>query len=91
MILFLLIGSFFTFILFMIDKSQALISARRIPEWVLLLFSFFFGVLGVILGMIVFSHKTSKKAFIIKISIIFIFQFLFFYLLWLSSYILKDI
>ncbi len=51
------------FFLFGIDKIKAKKKSFRIPEFVLLLLSLFFGGIGALLGMVVFNHKTSKKLF----------------------------
>ena len=55
--------SFITFILYGADKSKAKRGAWRIPEKVLLGFSFFGGALGGGLGMLLFRHKTKHWYF----------------------------
>lgn len=51
------------FILYGADKSRARRGAWRIPEKVLLGFSFFGGAAGGILGMLAFRHKTRHWYF----------------------------
>lgn len=52
-------------ILYMIDKIKAKLGAWRIPEKVLLLFSFFGGGVGGALGMLLFHHKTRHWYFVV--------------------------
>lgn len=52
-----------TFFLFGIDKMQAKLGNWRIPEQVLLIFILVGGVVGGLLGMIVFWHKIRKPVF----------------------------
>lgn len=52
-----------TFILYGADKGRAKRGAWRIPEKVLLGFSFFGGALGGLLGMLAFRHKTRHWYF----------------------------
>lgn len=53
--------SLITFILYGLDKYKAKHGLWRIPEKVLLGFSFCGGALGGILGMAVFRHKTKRE------------------------------
>ena len=53
--------SFITFILYGLDKYKAKRGLYRIPEKVLLGFSFFGGAIGGILGMALFRHKTRRE------------------------------
>ena len=55
--------SFITFILYGADKSKARRGAWRIPEKVLLGFSFFGGAVGGLFGMNLFRHKTKHWYF----------------------------
>ncbi len=55
--------SFVTMALYGTDKVKAVNGAWRIPEKVLLLFSFFGGALGGTLGMFLFRHKTQHPIF----------------------------
>ncbi len=52
-----------TFILYGADKAKAKRNAWRIPEKVLLGFSFLGGAVGGILGMLLFRHKTKHWYF----------------------------
>ena len=55
--------SVIAFILYGADKSRARRGTWRIPEKVLLGFSFFGGAVGGVLGMLVFRHKTRHWYF----------------------------
>lgn len=55
--------SVIAFILYGVDKGRAKRQAWRIPEKVLLGFSFFGGAAGGILGMLAFRHKTRHWYF----------------------------
>ena len=55
--------SLIVFILYGADKSKARRRAWRIPERVLLGFSFFGGAVGGLLGMNLFRHKTKHWYF----------------------------
>ncbi len=61
-----------TFIMMGIDKLRAKKDLYRISEKTLIISSFVMGAVGVVLGMIVFHHKTRKLKFkvLIPISII---------------------
>ncbi|MBR2650402.1 MAG: DUF1294 domain-containing protein, partial [Clostridia bacterium] len=50
--------SLITLILYGVDKLKAKLGAWRIPEKVLLGFSFFGGGLGGVIAMLLFRHKT---------------------------------
>ena len=65
----------FTFLLFGIDKAQAMKKRGRIPELVLLMCAFFFGGAGAIFGMVVFNHKTSKMKFRILVPAFFVLNY----------------
>ncbi|MBR2611674.1 MAG: DUF1294 domain-containing protein [Clostridia bacterium] len=54
-----------TLLLYLIDKIKAKLGAWRIPEKVLLLFSFFGGGIGGALGMLLFRHKTRHWYFVV--------------------------
>lgn len=53
--------SLITFFLYYADKKKAKKGARRIPEKVLLLFSFFGGAFGGYPAMLFFRHKTKGE------------------------------
>lgn len=59
--------SIITFFLFGIDKLKAKRGSYRIPEKVLIGFSFFFGAIGGVLGMYFFRHKTRKMKFYVSV------------------------
>lgn len=61
-----------------IDKHQAQMANRRIPENTLLGFTILGGGVGTILGMYVFHHKTKKLKFKIGMPFILIFEILIF-------------
>lgn len=81
MLLFFFTGTIVTFLLFIFDKYQSKNNKWRIPEWILLLSTLFFGTFGAILGMIMFRHKVSKIFFKIKFFIIVAIQIIFLFLL----------
>ncbi|MBO5736652.1 MAG: DUF1294 domain-containing protein [Clostridia bacterium] len=59
----LLVVSFLAFLIYGIDKRRAVEGKWRIPEKVLLSFSFFGGAIGGYLGMKAFRHKTKHWYF----------------------------
>ena len=74
-----------TFILYGIDKYNAIHNKYRISEKTLILFTLFGGVIGGIIGGMIFNHKARKwyfklvniLALIIWICIYFLIKFLF--------------
>ena len=60
------------FILFGIDKFQAIKNKRRIPEATLLGIALIGGALGSIAGMYFFHHKTLHKRFVFGLPLIFV-------------------
>ncbi len=60
---YLLIINIICFILYGVDKYNAIKRKYRISEYTLFVFSFFGGGLFSILGMIIFHHKTKKWYF----------------------------
>lgn len=62
-----LTASLLGLLLMLMDKSKAKRGKRRIPETSFLLISIVGGGLGVCLGGVLFSHKTSKPSFMFKI------------------------
>ncbi|MBQ0151608.1 MAG: DUF1294 domain-containing protein, partial [Chryseobacterium sp.] len=72
----LLLSTIITFFLFGLDKQYAILHKRRISEMLLLVFTFFGGTIGAILGMLIFRHKIAKRSFIIKIGIVIFVQIL---------------
>ena len=65
MYIYLIIINTISFISFGIDKRKAILKRQRISENTLLTMSFIGGVLGAILGMILFRHKIRKVKFLI--------------------------
>lgn len=63
------IASIFTFALFAWDKHLAVFQKTRVPELILLLFSFLGGAFGALCAMIIFRHKTNHKKFTICVPI----------------------
>ena len=59
-----------TFILYALDKYNAIHGKWRIRELVLLLFAIIGGAIGAILAMKTFRHKTKKAKFTIGIPVI---------------------
>ena len=57
------------FLLMGFDKLSAKMGSRRIPEALFFMVSLVGGFAGVVLGMLVFHHKTSKRSFQLKILI----------------------
>ncbi len=60
---FCLISNFAALLLMGADKSRACRHQRRISERALFFFPVFGGALGGTLGMLLFHHKTRKRAF----------------------------
>ena len=58
---YLILMSLITFILYHSDKKKAKKGKMRIPEKVLLLFSFFGGAFGGYPAMLIFRHKTTGE------------------------------
>ena len=58
------------FIVYGVDKYKAIHNKWRIPEATLLVAALF-GVIGALLGMIFFRHKTRKLKFLIIVPLIF--------------------
>ncbi len=63
MINYLIIINTITFFIYGADKFLAIKNYYRISEKILYLFSVIGGVLGALLGMFFFRHKTSKLRF----------------------------
>ncbi len=75
----------FTFLLFSIDKLNAIKNRKRVPEITLHFFSFAGGIIGAIISMFAFRHKIRKKLFLSIQSVIL--------LLWIVStyYVLTNL
>lgn len=61
--------SLLTFAMYGWDKHLAVYNKTRIPELILLLFTFLGGAFGALCGMILFKHKTLHKMFLICVPI----------------------
>lgn len=64
-----------------VDKSKSAHDHQRVPELYFFVWASFFSSLGVLLGMLVFHHKTKKLSFIIGISVLLLQQITLLYLL----------
>ena len=60
-------SSLLTFILFALDKMFAKMDTRRVPEAVLLWFSFCGSAAGALCAMNMFHHKTQKNKFTVSV------------------------
>ena len=78
--IYLIIINIISFILYFIDKRLAIKHKYRIPEMVLILFSILGGVLGSLLSMSLFHHKTKHIKFII-LNPLFLFTWIYIFLL----------
>lgn len=67
MIIFIM--SIITFVVFAIDKMQAVVGGRRIPEALLLTFSLLGGAFGGLCGMVLCCHKTQHTSFLICVPV----------------------
>ena len=66
--------SLLTFALYGWDKHLAVYQKTRIPEFILLLFSFLCGAFGALCAMILFKYKTLHKMFLICVPVFLILQ-----------------
>ena len=67
-------------LLYSLDKYLAIKRKRRIPEKTLLLSTILGGIIGTIIGMYLFHHKTKKWYFKLNIILSIIIHLLLFYL-----------
>ena len=58
------------FLIYGLDKLLAKMDIFRIPEIVLLVTTFLFGILGSIAAMMIFKHKTKKSSFLYNFSVV---------------------
>ena len=79
-LLYILLCSLITFLLFGIDKFKARHHFYRIPERTLLLFSIGGGALGGLLGMWVFHHKIRHPKFFLSLPVMIFLQAVLLYL-----------
>lgn len=80
LLLYILIVNSITFVTAGYDKYLATKNKHRISENTLFLMAALGGSAGLLLGMLIFRHKTSKTSFIIKFGLIFLVQMVFVYL-----------
>ncbi|WP_264535667.1 DUF1294 domain-containing protein [Flavobacterium sp. N1736] len=80
LLVYFLIINLVTFVAAGYDKYLAINKKHRIPENTLFTMAAIGGTIGLLLAMLLFRHKTSKSSFIIKFSLIFIFQIVLIYL-----------
>ena len=78
LIIYLIVINIIGFLAMGIDKHQAKMANRRIPENTLFGFTILGGGIGTILGMYVFHHKTKKSKFTIGMPFILIMEILIF-------------
>ena len=62
------------------DKYRAAKNKSRISEFTFCLLTFLGGIIGIILGGLVFSHKTRKRSFQIKVIGVVVVQMILIYL-----------
>ena len=77
-IIYLIVINIIGFLAMGIDKHQAKMANRRIPENTLLSLTILGGGVGTILGMYIFHHKTKKQKFTIGMPFILIMEILIF-------------
>ena len=71
----------FAFLMVGIDKRRSSHDHQRVPELYFFIWAIFFSSIGVLVGMLVFHHKTKKLSFIIGISFLLLQQIGLIYLL----------
>lgn len=54
------------------DKLKAIKKTKRISESTILFIAFAMGSPGVLMGMLIFHHKTQKRLFIISVLLMFV-------------------
>lgn len=69
-LIYIFVINLYTYLLFFVDKQKAKKESRRISEYDLLKFSLMGGVVGALIGMKMFRHKTQKKEFYYRVYII---------------------
>ncbi len=70
------------FILMGFDKFKAKRQEQRVPEATFMLLGALGGAVGILLGMIIFKHKTSKRKFYIGVPLLYgLNKFIHFYVL----------
>ena len=85
MIRYIIIINIITFFVYGIDKYLAYKEKSRVSEKLLLTLALCFGIIGALLGMKIFRHKTKKKSFKTSIILIIIIQVVTVYFLTLNK------
>jgi uncharacterized membrane protein YsdA (DUF1294 family) len=67
--IFLIVLNAGSLVLMGFDKLSAEAKSERVPEMWFFLISLAGGFIGVVLGMLAFHHKTSKRSFQLKIGV----------------------
>lgn len=91
MIRYIIIINIITFFVYGIDKYLAYKEKSRVSEKLLLTLALCFGIIGALLGMKFFRHKTKKKSFKTSIILIIIIQVVTVYFLTLNKNVLDEI
>lgn len=73
--------NFLAFILVGIDKRRSSHDHQRVPELHFFLWAIFFASAGVLLGMLIWHHKTRKLSFTVGITLLLLQQLTLLYLL----------
>jgi len=81
----------FSFILFGIDKLNATKDRKRVSEYSLYYISFIGGIIGILLGVLLFRHKLNKRFFLLVEFCIFLFWTLLVYLVSTNFETIKDL
>lgn len=71
---YLLLANLFSLLLMGLDKHKAIKKQYRIPELSFFLLAVLGGSVGVLLGMLLFRHKTKKVQFALGIPLIILIQ-----------------
>lgn len=71
---YLLLANLFSLLLMGLDKHKAIKKQYRIPELSFFLLAVLGGSVGVLLGMLLFHHKTKKVQFALGIPLIILIQ-----------------
>ncbi len=91
MIRYIIIINIITFLVYGLDKYLAYKEKRRVSEKLLLTLALCFGIIGAILAMKIFRHKTKKGSFKTSIILIVIIQIVTIYFLTLNKNVLDEI
>jgi len=68
------IPSVLAFLLFGLDKHQAVYGCRRISDVLLMIPTILMGAFGALCGMIFFNHMSKKKLYLVFVPILLILQ-----------------